>query len=162
MSRKTSNGRHAGPPRAPESVLSVFRVAPEIHRVQLAGRFQGAWADLLLNPPSETVDILDDLMARAQANGDRMAAVDRRELRAILARVLVAWNLVDAHGAPVPPTPEGIAATQYPLLMELFLAWIRVPALPPTHAADSTNGSGDSAAAPPSASSIPSIAASST
>lgn len=105
------NGR-AAVAEAPVGPIA-WRLTPKVERVKLEGDYDGLWVDLVVNPPLRVV---------RQIQGDTLWSA--------LATLIQAWNFVDEHNQPVPPTVEGLEELPAAACQAIVAAWMETQKLP--------------------------------
>lgn len=117
----------------------VFQRAPIIRRIEMDGDYQGAWVDMILNPPSSALDVIAAEMHRSRQATPADPYLPGPELRQAVARLIKDWNWADDEGTVLPSTAEGLALVDWESIWALIGAWGQARALPkPTPSASAT------------------------
>jgi hypothetical protein len=102
----------------------VLPVTGGILRVDV-GRFAGAEIVVNVDVGPATLFAIKRLMERPAGETTDAAASRTAELFDVLERdVLLGWNLVDRHGAPIPTTRDGLGHVNRDLIAEILVLYL--------------------------------------
>lgn len=89
-----------------------------------------------------SVELMLNLAGKAAALAEGASTEGAQEVFQAFARRLVAWNLEDSDGAPVPATCESVMAQDMDIMLALILSWMEaIASVAPPLPAASSNGS---------------------